>query len=111
LCEIFVGGKYAGFGNTPMNPPVRSQSELFDTTLSSLTSGWSLLSLGANKVKENALKYGSYASQKVSSKRTFSKFRFLFYNFYNFCFKKALEVSQNVAEKVLIIFFFFYLSL
>lgn len=70
------GGRYAGFGNTPMNPPTRSQSEVFDTTLSSLTSGWSMLSFGASKVKENALKYGSYASQKV------------------------LEVSQNVTEKV-----------
>lgn len=69
------GGKYAGFGNTAAPPP-RSQSEVFDTTLSSLSSGWSLLSLGASKVKDNALKYGSLATQKV------------------------VEVSQNVSEKV-----------
>lgn len=70
------GGKYAGFGNTPQ--PTRSQSEVFDTNaaLNSLSSGWSLLSLGASKVKDNALKYGSIATQKV------------------------VEVSQNVTEKV-----------
>lgn len=73
------GGRYAGFGNTAPSQPTRSQSEVFDTTLSSLSSGWSLLSLGASKVKENALKYGSIAGQKV------------------------VEVSQNVSEKVLII--------
>lgn len=70
------GGKYAGFGNTVQSQPTRSQSEVFDTTLSSLSSGWSLLSLGASKVKDNALKYGSLATQKV------------------------VEVSQNVTEKV-----------
>lgn len=73
------GGKYAGFGNTAAQP-TRSQSEVFDTTLSSLSSGWSLLSLGASKVKENALKYGSIAGQKV------------------------VEVSTVVSDKVLIIF-------
>ena len=72
------GGRYAGFGNTAPTQPTRSQSEVFDTTLSSLSSGWSLLSFGANKVKENALKYGSLAGQKV------------------------VEVSQNVSEKVFI---------
>lgn len=70
------GGKYAGFGNTAQAPPTRSQSEYFDTTLSSLSSGWSLLSFGASKVKDNALKFGSIATQKV------------------------VEVSQNVSEKV-----------
>lgn len=74
------GGKYTGFGNTASSQPTRSQSEVFDTTLSSLSSGWSLLSLGASKVKENALKYGSIAGQKV------------------------VEVSQNVSDKVLISF-------
>lgn len=73
------GGRYAGFGNTAQAPPTRSQSEVFDTTLSSLSSGWSLLSLGASKVKDNALKYGSLATQKV------------------------VEVSQNVSEKVILI--------
>lgn len=74
------GGKYAGFGNT-RDPPPRSQStEIFDTTLSSLASGWSMLSFGASKVanvaKENAFKYGSLASQKV------------------------VEVSNSVSDKV-----------
>lgn len=74
------GGKYAGFGNTPAQPPPRSQSEFFDNTWSSLASGWSILSSNATKIastaKDNALKYGSIAGQKV------------------------VEVSQNVSEKV-----------
>lgn len=80
------GGRYAGFGNTVQSQPTRSQSEVFDTTLSSLSSGWSLLSLGASKVKDNALKIGSIATQKV------------------------VEVSHNVSEKVLL-FDFGWLSL
>lgn len=70
------GGKYAGFGNTPMQPPPRSQSELFDNTWSSLASGWNIASKIAATAKDNALKYGSIAGQKV------------------------VEVSQNVTEKV-----------
>lgn len=59
------GGKYAGFGYT-RDPPPRSQShELFDTVQSSLVSGWSVFSKVANVAKENALKYGTLASQKV----------------------------------------------
>ena len=59
------GGKYAGFGNTNNCPP-RSQSDMaFDSTISSLSTGWNLLSFGANKVKENAFKFGSIASAKV----------------------------------------------
>lgn len=74
------GGKYSGFGFTK-DPPPRSQShEIFDTTLSSLASGWNMFSIGATKVasvaKENAFKYGSLASQKV------------------------VEVSNNVSDKV-----------
>lgn len=80
------GGRYAGFGNTVQTQPTRSQSEVFDTTLSSLSSGWSLLSLGASKVKDNALKYGSLATAKV------------------------VEVSQNVSEKVLFYFCFSFQS-
>lgn len=60
--------------------PKSQSQEMFDTTLSSLASGWSMLSFGANKVasvaKDNAFKYGNLASQKV------------------------VEVSQNVQEKV-----------
>uniref|UniRef100_A0A182LZ19 ADP-ribosylation factor GTPase-activating protein 1 n=1 Tax=Anopheles culicifacies TaxID=139723 RepID=A0A182LZ19_9DIPT len=70
------GGKYAGFGYT-MDPPPRSQShELFDTVQSSLATGWNVFSKVANVAKENALKYGSMASQKV------------------------VEVSSTVSEKV-----------
>lgn len=59
------GGKYSGFGYT-MDPPPRSQShELFDTVQSSIASGWNVFSKVANVAKENALKYGSMASQKV----------------------------------------------
>lgn len=70
------GGKYAGFGYT-MDPPPRSQShELFDSVQSSLATGWNVFSKVANVAKENALKYGSIASQKV------------------------VEVSSTVSEKV-----------
>uniref|UniRef100_A0A182Q5F8 ADP-ribosylation factor GTPase-activating protein 1 n=1 Tax=Anopheles farauti TaxID=69004 RepID=A0A182Q5F8_9DIPT len=70
------GGKYAGFGYT-MDPPPRSQShELFDSVQSSLATGWNVFSKVANVAKENALKYGSMASQKV------------------------VEVSSTVSEKV-----------
>lgn len=70
------GGKYAGFGYT-RDPPPRSQShELFDTVQSSLASGWNVFSKVANVAKENAMKYGSLASQKV------------------------VEVSGNVTDKV-----------
>lgn len=63
------GGKYAGFGYSKDPLPKSQSSEVFDTTISSLASGWSLLSIGATKfagvAKENALKYGSVAAQKV----------------------------------------------
>lgn len=64
------GGRYAGFGYSK-DPITKSQSqEYFDNTFSSLASGWSLLSIGASRVanaaKENALKYGSLATQKVA---------------------------------------------
>uniref|UniRef100_A0A8D8NNG4 ADP-ribosylation factor GTPase-activating protein 1 n=1 Tax=Culex pipiens TaxID=7175 RepID=A0A8D8NNG4_CULPI len=70
------GGKYSGFGYT-MEPPPRSQSnELFDTVQSSIATGWNVFSKVANVAKENALKYGSLASQKV------------------------VEVSSSVTDKV-----------
>ncbi|XP_058832697.1 ADP-ribosylation factor GTPase-activating protein 1 isoform X2 [Topomyia yanbarensis] len=59
------GGKYAGFGYS-RDPPPRSQShELFDSVQSSFASGWNVFSKVANVAKENAMKYGSLASQKV----------------------------------------------
>lgn len=80
------GGKYSGFGYT-REPPPRSQSqEVFDSTLSSLASGFGFLSMGAAKVvgvaKENAFKYGTVAAQKV------------------------VEVSNTVSDKVCFVFFF-----
>ena len=63
------GGRYAGFGNTVAPPPKSQSQEFFDTTLSSLASGWSLFSSTASKVaetaKEKAFEYGNIASQKV----------------------------------------------
>ncbi|XP_070493486.1 ADP-ribosylation factor GTPase-activating protein 1 isoform X2 [Chironomus tepperi] len=66
------GGRYSGFGNQASNPPVRSNSEFFnmDNTWSSFSSGWSMLSSSATKIaltaKDNAVKYGNIATQKVS---------------------------------------------
>lgn len=108
------GGRYAGFGNTPMNPPTRSQSEVFDTTLSSLTSGWSMLSFGANKVKENALKYGSYASQKVRLDAISSVFRFCYFIFiYDFLIVwRCLKFPRMLLKRFEIMSFCFkYLNL
>lgn len=79
------GGKYAGFGYSRDPLPKSQSQEVFDTTLSSLTSGWSLLSIGATKVagvaKENLVKYGSVAAQKVA------------------------EVSNTVSDKVIMLVF------
>ncbi|KAK1134463.1 hypothetical protein K0M31_007248 [Melipona bicolor] len=63
------GGKYGGFGYQ-MNPPPRSTSqELFDNAVSSLASGWSILSSSASKIAskatENAIRTGELAIQKV----------------------------------------------
>ncbi|XP_004526903.1 ADP-ribosylation factor GTPase-activating protein 1 isoform X2 [Ceratitis capitata] len=64
------GGKYSGFGYS-RDPPTKTQSqEIIDTTLSSLASGWSLLSAGASKIantaKEKAATTVSLASSKVT---------------------------------------------
>lgn len=63
------GGKYSGFGYSRDPIPKSQSQEIFDQTVSSLASGWSLLSLGASKfastAKENVTKYGNIASQKV----------------------------------------------
>lgn len=63
------GGRYAGFGNTVAPPPKSQSQEFFDSTLTSLASGWSLFSSTASKVaetaKEKAFEYGNIASQKV----------------------------------------------
>lgn len=63
------GGKYAGFGYSRDPVPKSQSQELLDSTVSSLSSGWNLLSIGASKIavtaKENATKLSSLASQKV----------------------------------------------
>ncbi|CAL4109315.1 unnamed protein product [Meganyctiphanes norvegica] len=58
------GGKYAGFGNSNYQPPPKSAStEFFDTAVSSLSSGWSLLSIGASKAATKAVEIGSKATE------------------------------------------------
>ncbi|XP_042870648.1 ADP-ribosylation factor GTPase-activating protein 1-like isoform X2 [Penaeus japonicus] len=60
------GGRYTGFGNCPNPPPKSASTEFFDTAMSSLTSGWSLLSVGATKVAGKAMEYTSIASEKAA---------------------------------------------
>lgn len=80
------GGKYSGFGYTREAPPRSQSQEVFDSTFSSLASGFGFLSMGAAKVvgvaKENAFKYGTVAAQKV------------------------VEVSSTVSDKVCFEFYF-----
>ncbi|TMW52831.1 hypothetical protein DOY81_002098 [Sarcophaga bullata] len=64
------GGKYSGFGYSRDPPPKTQSQELIDNTLSSLASGWSLLSSGASKfaviAKEKAVNTASLASSKIN---------------------------------------------
>ncbi|KAK3876741.1 hypothetical protein Pcinc_018499 [Petrolisthes cinctipes] len=60
------GGRYAGFGSCPNPPPKSASTEFFDTAVSSLSSGWSLLSIGATKVAGKAMEYSSIASEKAT---------------------------------------------
>ncbi|KAH8380354.1 hypothetical protein KR009_010172 [Drosophila setifemur] len=63
------GGKYAGFGFTREAPPKTQSQELFDSTLSTLASGWSLFSTNASKLavtaKEKAVTTVNLASTKI----------------------------------------------
>lgn len=63
------GGKYSGFGYSRDPPPKTQSQEILDSTLSSLASGWSLLSSGASKIavtaKEKVVTYGNVASSKI----------------------------------------------
>ncbi|KAH8274953.1 hypothetical protein KR018_002551 [Drosophila ironensis] len=63
------GGKYAGFGFTREPPPKTQSQELFDSTLSTLASGWSLFSSNASKLastaKEKAVTTVNLASTKI----------------------------------------------
>ncbi|XP_013103608.1 ADP-ribosylation factor GTPase-activating protein 1 isoform X2 [Stomoxys calcitrans] len=64
------GGKYSGFGYSREPPPKTQSQEIIDNTLSSLASGWSLLSAGASKfaviAKEKAVTTANIASSKVT---------------------------------------------
>ncbi|KRF98532.1 uncharacterized protein Dwil_GK20569, isoform B [Drosophila willistoni] len=64
------GGKYAGFGFTRDPPPKTQSQEIFDSTLSTLASGWSLFSTNASKLastaKEKAVTTVNLASNKVT---------------------------------------------
>ncbi|KAK4307427.1 hypothetical protein Pmani_020816 [Petrolisthes manimaculis] len=60
------GGRYAGFGSCPNPPPKSASTEFFDTAVSSLSSGWSLLSIGATKVAGKAMEYSTIASEKAT---------------------------------------------
>lgn len=63
------GGKYGGFGYQMDAPPRSSSQEFFDSAVSSLASGWSIMSTSAAKIAskatENAIKIGGMATQKV----------------------------------------------
>lgn len=63
------GGKYGGFGYQMEAPPRSSSQEFFDSAVSSLASGWSILSSSASKIAskatENAIRTGELAMQKV----------------------------------------------
>ncbi|XP_042236365.1 ADP-ribosylation factor GTPase-activating protein 1-like isoform X2 [Homarus americanus] len=60
------GGRYSGFGNCPNPPPKSASTEIFDTAVTSLTSGWSMLSLGATKIAGKAMEYSSIATEKAT---------------------------------------------
>ncbi|XP_069189304.1 ADP-ribosylation factor GTPase-activating protein 1 isoform X2 [Procambarus clarkii] len=60
------GGRYSGFGNCPNPPPKSASTEILDTALSSLSTGWSLLSLGATKIAGKAVEYSSIATEKAT---------------------------------------------
>ncbi|XP_062579944.1 ADP-ribosylation factor GTPase-activating protein 1-like isoform X1 [Saccostrea cucullata] len=61
------GGKYVGFGSNPAPQP--KGDDFFDSTLSSLSSGWSSFTLGASKfasvASEKAVKAAGVASKKT----------------------------------------------
>ncbi|XP_022090375.1 ADP-ribosylation factor GTPase-activating protein 1-like isoform X2 [Acanthaster planci] len=61
------GGRYTGFGSTPIKQ--ESSSDTWDSAVASLSSGWSTFALSATKfasaTKEGAVKFGSAASQKT----------------------------------------------
>jgi len=61
--------RYVGFGNTV--PPPKRDEDFLSSAVSSLCSGWSSFTTGASKfasaAKEGATKFGSQASQKVTT--------------------------------------------
>ncbi|GFN77268.1 ADP-ribosylation factor GTPase-activating protein 1 [Plakobranchus ocellatus] len=53
------GGKYTGFGNTPVMET--KNNDLFDSTLSSLSTGWSTFALSATKFASAASERGHFS--------------------------------------------------
>ncbi|XP_064604283.1 ADP-ribosylation factor GTPase-activating protein 1-like isoform X2 [Liolophura sinensis] len=72
------GGKYVGFGSSPS--PAKSNDDMLENTLSSLSAGWSTFALGATK-------FASSASEKATKLATSAT-------------KKTKELGQSVNEKV-----------
>lgn len=72
------GGKYVGFGSSPMP---EKNDDFFENTLSTLSSGWSSFALGATK-------FASVASEKASKVASAAT-------------KKTKELGQTVNESVI----------
>ncbi|CAL1526913.1 unnamed protein product [Lymnaea stagnalis] len=73
------GGKYTGFGNTPLVDD--KKDDFFDSTLSTLSSGWSTFALGATK-------FASAATEKAAQLASTTA-------------KKTKELSATVTESVI----------
>ncbi|XP_065843116.1 ADP-ribosylation factor GTPase-activating protein 1-like [Oscarella lobularis] len=84
------GGKYTGFGNTPFESESKTTStdEFFDNAWSSLQSGWSSFTVGAQKfatkASEKAQKLGTKMNEKVFKPTA----------------AKATELKEKMKEKV-----------
>ncbi|XP_023328060.1 ADP-ribosylation factor GTPase-activating protein 1 isoform X2 [Eurytemora carolleeae] len=74
------GGKYAGFGSSCNNPPVRSATTQDFTTLGGLTSSLSSFSLNAGSLGSRVAEVG--------------------WRFTSLAGQKAAELTENVSEKV-----------
>ncbi|XP_041359984.1 ADP-ribosylation factor GTPase-activating protein 1-like isoform X2 [Gigantopelta aegis] len=72
------GGRYVGFGSTPMEP---ERDDIFDSTMSTLHSSWSTFAVGATKFASAATE----KAVKIASSAT----------------KKTKEISQTVNESVI----------
>ncbi|CAG5123167.1 unnamed protein product, partial [Candidula unifasciata] len=72
------GGRYTGFGNTPVE---QKRDDFLDNTLSSLSSGWSTFALSATK-------FASVATEKATQLASTTA-------------KKTKELSSTVSESVI----------